>query len=87
MNVVEFDMNMQESVAAPRFHHQWLPDQIFMEQTGFDNPVIEKLSNKGYDISKSKAVILGKVDAILIREDGKLEGGADPRGDDTAVGF
>lgn len=87
LNVVEFDMGMQESVASPRFHHQWLPDQIFMEEKGFSEDVMSNLSNKGYKLSKNKAVILGKVDAILVLPNGQLEGGADPRGDDTASGY
>jgi gamma-glutamyltranspeptidase/glutathione hydrolase len=87
LNVVEFDMGMQESVASPRFHHQWLPDQIFMEDKGFSGDVMTNLSNKGYKLSKNKAVILGKVDAILVLPNGQLEGGADPRGDDTASGY
>jgi gamma-glutamyltranspeptidase/glutathione hydrolase len=87
LNVVEFDMGMQESVASPRFHHQWLPDQIFMEENGFSQDIMSNLSNKGYKLSKNKAVILGKVDAILVLPNGQLEGGADPRGDDTAAGY
>jgi gamma-glutamyltranspeptidase/glutathione hydrolase len=80
-------MGMQESVASPRFHHQWLPDQIFMEENGFSQDIMSNLSNKGYKLSKNKAVILGKVDAILVLPNGQLEGGADPRGDDTAAGY
>ncbi len=86
LNIIEFDMGMQESVAAPRFHHQWLPDQILFENS-FDTIYFESLKQKGYQISQGKSRILGKVDAILILPDGRLEGGADPRGDDTAVGF
>jgi gamma-glutamyltranspeptidase/glutathione hydrolase len=48
---------------------------------------MSNLSNKGYKLSKNKAVILGKVDAILVLPNGQLEGGADPRGDDTAAGY
>ncbi len=86
LNVVEFDMGMQESVSAPRFHHQWLPDAIQFEKS-FDTIHFEFLRKRGYDISQGESRILGKVDAILVLPDGKLEGGADPRGDDTAVGF
>lgn len=86
LNIIEFDMGMQESVAAPRFHHQWLPDQILFENS-FDTIYFESLKQKGYQISQGKSRILGKVDAILVLPDGRLEGGADPRGDDTAVGY
>jgi gamma-glutamyltranspeptidase/glutathione hydrolase len=87
LNVTEYKMGMQESVAQPRFHHQWLPDVIKMEPKGFDSITKQKLISKGYKIDESNSVVIGKVDAILVRDDGKLEGGADPRGDDTAVGY
>jgi gamma-glutamyltranspeptidase/glutathione hydrolase len=86
LNVLEYDMTMQESVSAPRFHHQWLPDEILFEPA-FDTISFAKLREKGYSIEQGNSTIIGKVDAILVRSDGKLEGGADPRGDDTAVGF
>jgi gamma-glutamyltranspeptidase/glutathione hydrolase len=86
LNVIEHDMGMQESVSAPRFHHQWLPDDIRFENS-FDTLAFPELRNKGYSLSKGTTRIIGKVDAILVLPDGKLEGGADPRGDDEAVGF
>ncbi len=87
LNVVDFKMGMQESVSQARFHHQWLPDVIKMEPKGFDSITKKTLIDKGYTIDESHSVVIGKVDAILVRNDGKLEGGADPRGDDTAVGY
>ncbi len=78
---------MQQAVSAPRFHHQWLPDEIMMEPNGFSEQVITQLKAKGYSISERENIILGKVDAILRLPNGELEAGADPRGDDAAVGY
>ena len=87
LNVVEYDMGMQESVNKARFHHQWMPDNIRMEPNGFDAKTKEKLQKLGYELLERNSLIIGRVDAILVLPNGKLEGGADPRGDDAAVGF
>ena len=87
LNVYEFNLSMQEAVNAPRFHHQWLPDIITLEPKGFDANLVLQLQEKGYQINQENSRIIGKVDAILVLENGKLEGGADYRGDDAAVGF
>jgi gamma-glutamyltranspeptidase/glutathione hydrolase len=87
LNVTEYNMGMQESVDKARFHHQWLPDIIRMEPNGFDKETKTKLESLGYHIYEKNSLIIGKVDAILVLPDGKLEGGADKRGDDAAVGF
>ena len=87
LNTYEFGMGMQEAVNAPRFHHQWLPDLVSFEPNSFDSTLISTLKSKGYLIQETNNPIIGKVDAILVLPDGKLEGGADPRGDDKAVGF
>ena len=86
LNVLAYDMTMQESVSTPRFHHQWLPDNIKFE-TSFDTVVFKSLRKLGYKIDQSNSPVIGKVDAILVLPNGQLEGGADPRGDDTAEGF
>ena len=87
LNVHEFGMTMQKAVDAPRFHHQWLPDIIVMEPNSFRPELILELRNKGYIINEKESRIIGQVDGIMVLNDKRLEGGADHRGDDTAVGF
>ncbi|WP_419836226.1 gamma-glutamyltransferase [Xanthocytophaga agilis] len=85
MNVLEHKMGMQESVSAKRFHHQWLPDAIMAEKGAFSEETRKVLEAKGHKITEVNGI--GRVDAILIRKKRKMEGGADPRGDDTAIGY
>lgn len=87
LNVHEFGMGMQEAVNKPRFHHQWLPDEIRIEPDKFDKEVLQRLEILGYKLNENRTPVIGKVDAILVLPNGNLEGGADYRGDDTAVGF
>lgn len=86
LNVLHYNMTIQESVSEPRFHHQWLPDNIKFESS-FDTVVFGPLKKLGYKIDNSNFQVIGKTDAILVLPDGRLEGGADPRGDDKAEGF
>ncbi|MDH0658332.1 gamma-glutamyltransferase [Empedobacter sp. GD03865] len=85
LNVVDFGMTMQEAVAAPRFHHQWLPDQIDYEPNAISENVRETLKQKGYKLKERKPY--GRVEGILVNKDGTYQAGADPRGDDKAVGY
>ncbi|MGV0922186.1 gamma-glutamyltransferase [Empedobacter tilapiae] len=85
LNVVDFGMTMQEAVAAPRFHHQWLPDRIDYEPNAISENVRESLKQKGYTLKERKTY--GRVEGILVNADGTYQAGADPRGDDKAIGY
>jgi len=85
LNVIDFNMSMQSAVAAKKFHHQWLPDEVAVEDKALDSVTTAKLQAKGYKLVNRGAI--GRVDAILKTKWGYYQGGADPRGDDKAVGW
>lgn len=84
LNVLEFRQPIQEAVTSKRFHHQWLPDVVDIEKEAFSSSTQQILEAKGYKISPRSPI--GRVDAIL-KVNGGYEGGADPRGDDTKMGY
>lgn len=85
MNVIEFRLPLQDAVQKARFHHQLLPDQIYYEKNCFDAATAKKLAEMGHILKERSSI--GQVEAILVRPDGKLEGAADRRGDDSAAGY
>jgi gamma-glutamyltranspeptidase/glutathione hydrolase len=87
LNVIEHKMTMQEAVAAKRIHSQWLPDVIFPEQGSISSEDSLTLVRMGHRFDAEYSSSIGRVDGILVSPEGKLQGGADPRGDDTAMGF
>lgn len=85
LNVIEFDLSMQDAVSAGRFHHQWKPKEIKIEQNKFDSTLIFQLMQMGHSFNFVGS--MNRVDAIVVAKDGSLEPGADPRGDDAYSGF
>ncbi len=86
LNVVDFKMNIQDAIDFPRFHHQWQPDQLYLER-GISPDTVALLRGMGHDVDYSPGVVLAQVEAIL--NDGAwLEGGTDGRvPDKAAVGY
>jgi gamma-glutamyltranspeptidase/glutathione hydrolase len=85
LDVVEHGMTLQMAVDKKRFHHQWLPDEIAIEDSAFTTAAWDALRARGHKVCVREPI--GRVDAVLIRPDGKLEGAADRRRDDVAEGF
>ncbi len=85
LNVIDHRMNIQSAVNAPRIHHQWLPDEIRMEQ-GISPDTVELLEAMGHKVVIDRA--MGAIQSILINNDGELHGGADPRrSTSSAMGY
>lgn len=84
LNYLDFGMDIQEAVNAPRFHHQWLPDQIDYEPYGLSKDVIDNLKSKGQIIGTERTI--GRVEAIAIENNIYL-GATDPRGFGAAIGY
>jgi len=84
VNMIDFGMKTEDAVYGPKFHHQWLPDEIFVEST-FPAAVRTALEKMGYKVTERGRI--GRVEAIKVLPDGSFEAVADNRGDDAAEGF
>ncbi len=85
LNVIDYGMGMQEAVDSKKFHHQWLPDVLVVEEKTLSDELNKELTSIGHKVVNRSS--LGRMDCILINEDGSLDGGADKRGDNTAIGY
>jgi gamma-glutamyltranspeptidase / glutathione hydrolase len=84
LNVVDFGMNVQEAVDAPRVHHQWLPDVVRFERWGLSPDTRALLSAQGYRLEEAESQ--GVAEGILVNSSEKLlEGGCDRRAPDGAA--
>jgi gamma-glutamyltranspeptidase/glutathione hydrolase len=84
LNVTDFHKSIQDAVTLPRFHSQWLPDKVDIEKSALSDQATQILTQKGYKLSPRGPI--GRVDAILKTAKG-YQGGADPRGEDVAMGY
>lgn len=83
LNLLEFELSPEDAVNAPKFHHQWLPDEIQTEP-GFPDTVLNKLKMMGYRFQPKKAI--GRTE-LIVWKDGKITAVADKRGDDAVAGW
>ncbi len=86
-NVVDYGMNIQQAIDAPRIHHQWLPDELVYEPYGLSGDTQKALSNRGHKLSRPR--YLGDAEGIMIEpKTGMRLGATDPRrSDGLAVGY
>ena len=85
VNTVDFGMNVAEATNAPRFHHQWLPDELRVEK-GFSPDTLKLLEGKGQKVVLKEA--MGSTQSIMVGPDGTLYGASDPRSpDDLTAGY
>ncbi len=86
VNVIDYGMTMQEAVNAKKVHSQWLPDAILLEKGTVSQDDSVKLTVYGHELRYRSSI--GKLECILVNEDGSYEGAADyNRGDGTAIGY
>ena len=82
VNVIDFKMNPNLGINAPKFHHQWLPEVVFVEKN-FPENTIKNLEQKNYKFEKRSGI--GRVEMIVIDENGNATAVADGRGDDSVA--
>lgn len=77
LNVIDFGMNIQDAIDAPRVHHQWQPDRLSLER-GISPDTVALLKSRGYDVDYSPGVVLAQT-AAIVSDGGWLQGGSDGR--------
>jgi gamma-glutamyltranspeptidase/glutathione hydrolase len=84
LNVIDFKMDVQRAIDAPRFHHQWMPDELRMDDEGFSPDTIRLLEERGHKVRRVSP--MGRAMAIRVSEEG-LTGAADARSEGLAAGY
>jgi len=84
VNILDFNMSTEDAVWKPKFHHQWLPDSVYLEK-GFPSSTKTALTQMGYNTSNRGGI--GRTEVIRVLPNKKFEAIADNRGDDAAEGW
>ncbi len=84
VDIIDFKMSPEDAVNKPKFHHQWLPDEVYVEK-GFDKNVISQLQAMGYKIVERSEI--GRTEVIMLMPDKTIKAVGDHRGDDAAAGY
>ncbi|MFN8206724.1 MAG: gamma-glutamyltransferase [Bacteroidales bacterium] len=84
VNIVDFNLSLEQAINTPKFHHQWLPDQIRVEKD-FPDELIRQLKKLGHTVKRGGPI--GRTDAIIVLSKGEFYGVGDKRGDDAAMGY
>jgi gamma-glutamyltranspeptidase/glutathione hydrolase len=84
VNILDFNLSPEEAVNKPKFHHQWLPDQIDIEK-GFPESTIQALEKMGYKVVQRGPI--GRTEVIKINAGHILDAVGDNRGDDSVAGY
>jgi gamma-glutamyltranspeptidase/glutathione hydrolase len=80
-----FNLNLPQIVNQPRFHHQWLPDTLYLEQGGFDLHIIKELEKLGHSVKERSRY--SELQIIHINDNGFITGASDPRGGGVTLGY
>nr|MBA3768617.1 gamma-glutamyltransferase [Acidobacteriota bacterium] len=90
LNVIDFDMNIQQAIDAPRIHHQWMPDEIYYEPYGLSIDTERALASLGHRLTlrpeykgPTRQAFMGDVEGVMIEEESGVRlGASDPRRSD-----
>lgn len=84
INVIDFNMSLGDAIDKPKFHHQWLPDEVYIEKD-FSSTTKAALQKMGYTITERGSI--GRTDGIRLLPNKRKEAAADKRGDDSVAGY
>jgi len=85
LNMALFEMNANQAISAPRIHHQWLPDNLYVEGLYFSDDTVRRLEEYGHRVEKIGSIALTHI--IILNEDGMMSGASDSRGDGYVAGY